>query len=162
MALNDTDKRILYALEDGLPICPDPFTKISKLVGISEAKLLARLQKLLDDGTLKRMGLVVRHHALGYTANAMVVWNVADDQVVDIATRIAAEPFVTLCYQRPRRLPDWPYNLFSMIHGRQRADVIAQKVDMVERLGLDDIAHDILFSKRQFKQTGAKYCEALA
>lgn len=157
MALNEIDQRILQAIEGGLPVSRTPYAEIAANAGLSEADLLLRLQGLMNDGILKRMGLIVRHHELGYRANAMVVWNIADDKVEEISTKIAAEPFVTLCYQRPRRLPDWPYNLFCMIHGRQQMDVMNQKDDMVKRLHLDHITHEVLFSKRRFKQTGAKY-----
>ena len=80
-----------------------------------------------------------------------------DDAVAEIGKALAALPYVTLCYRRPRRLPDWPYNLFCMIHGRDRDAVADQVRFIVEQCGLHDIEHDILFSKRCFKQRGASY-----
>ncbi len=157
MALDDINHQILTVMENGLDICHNPYAKIAKAVNIDEKILLQRLQKMLDDGILKRMGIVVRHHELGYNANAMIVWDIPDDMVENIATSIAVEGFITLCYQRPRQLPDWPYNLFCMIHGSKRDEVILQKDDMIKRLGLDNINHQILFSTRRLKQTGAKY-----
>ena len=157
MALDQINRHILNAMENGLDICHNPYAKIAKTVNIDEKILLQRLQQMLDDGILKRMGIVVRHHELGYNANAMIVWDIDDDMVKDIATLIAAEDFITLCYQRPRQLPDWPYNLFCMIHGSKREEVILQKDDMINRLGLGNINHQILFSTRRLKQTGAKY-----
>ncbi len=103
------------------------------------------------------MGIVVRHHELGYTANAMVVWDVPDGQVEAIGEQLGAQPCVTLCYQRPRRLPDWPYNLFCMIHGRDRDRVLGTIEQMLGTLALQEISHKVLFSGRRFKQRGARY-----
>ncbi len=157
MALDEINRQILNAMENGLDICRNPYAKIAKAVNIDEVILLKRLQQMLDDGILKRMGIVLRHHELGYNANAMIVWNIPDAMVENIAKLIAAEDFITLCYQRPRQLPDWPYNLFCMIHGSKREDVLSQKNDMIKRLGLGNIDHQILFSTRRLKQMGAKY-----
>ena len=88
--------------------------------------MIAALRRLIDDGMIKRFGIVVRHRELGYRANAMVVWDVPDERVGEAGRTLAALPFVTLCYRRPRRPPDWPYNLFCMIHGRDRATVAGQ------------------------------------
>jgi DNA-binding Lrp family transcriptional regulator len=112
---------------------------------------------MIDAGIIKRLGVVVRHHELGYRANAMVVWDVPDARVEQIGRRLGDIDCVTLCYQRPRRLPDWPYNLFSMVHGQDRDDVLACIGRLVEALGLGDIPHAVLFSGRRFKQRGACY-----
>jgi DNA-binding Lrp family transcriptional regulator len=83
--------------------------------------VLGRIGRWLEEGAIKRFGVVVRHHELGFRANAMLVHDIPDERVSDIGRALAEEPAVTLCYRRPRRLPDWPYNLFCMIHGRERA-----------------------------------------
>jgi DNA-binding Lrp family transcriptional regulator len=103
-------------------------------------------------GDMKRFGVVVRHRKLGYRANGMVVWDIPDARVTEIGHCIGQYSFVTLCYQRPRRLPEWPYNLFSMIHGQDRDAVIEQVEFIVRQCGLRDINHEILFSNRCFKQ----------
>ncbi len=92
----------------------------------------------------------------------MVVWDLADDVVRDAGRRLARLPFVTLCYRRPRRLPDWPYNLFTMIHGRDRTSVEALVVEAAETADLDTVPRAILFSRRRFKQRGACYAAPLA
>jgi len=108
---------------------------------------------------IKRIGVVVRHRALGYRANAMVVWDVPDSDLERIGRLLAAETCVTLCYQRPRRLPHWPYNLFCMIHGRERDLVLRRLAQITEFHGLQEIRHSALFSSRSFKQRGAHYAE---
>jgi hypothetical protein len=90
----------------------------------------------------------------------MVVWDIPDSDVQRIGERLAAEECITLCYQRPRRLPQWPYNLFSMIHGRERATVLQRLARIIQTHGLDGVAHSVLFSSRSFKQCGARYAAA--
>jgi siroheme decarboxylase len=124
---------------------------------VPEDAVILQLEQWLQDGYIKRLGLVVRHHAVGYRANAMVVWNVPDDQVDALGEKMRHHPAITLCYRRPRRLPDWPYNLFCMIHGKDRTLVHQQIEALIQQLGLQNIQHAVLFSNRQFKQTGGRY-----
>jgi DNA-binding Lrp family transcriptional regulator len=160
MALSDSDRQLLAAIEDGLPLVPRPYAAIGASIGRSEDAVIADLQRLIDAGVIARFGLIVRHHELGYRANAMVVWDVDDADVAAVGPRMAALPFVTLCYRRPRRPPDWPYNLYCMIHGRDRATVLAQVDDLAATVGLDDVPRQVLFSRRRFKQRGARYAAA--
>jgi len=157
MVLSDTDHALIALLSDGLPLVERPYAVLAEQLQIGEAQLLARLAVLREAGLIKRMGVVVRHRALGYQANAMVVWDVPDENVERVGRLLAAEPCVTLCYQRPRRLPAWPYNLFCMIHGRERFAVQRCLEQIIGTHGLQDIAHDVLFSTRAFKQCGARY-----
>jgi DNA-binding Lrp family transcriptional regulator len=157
MTVNDMDRRLLAAIENGLPLVPQPYAAIARRLGLSEADVLTRLHRLRAAGIISRFGLVVRHHELGYRANAMVVWDVPDGQVDDIGRRLAGYDFVNLCYRRPRRLPQWPYNLFCMVHGRDRVTVRDQIARLNAEQGLDTYAHDVLFSRRRFKQRGARY-----
>ncbi len=157
MTLNILDQQLIAAIQDGLEFTGKPFARIASQLGISEQKVLNRLQQMKDDGIIKRLGVVVRHRELGFKANAMVVWDIPDDRVTEVARRIASFECVTLCYQRPRRLPEWSYNLFSMIHGKDRDSVLARLDDLIELLDLHDIKHQPLFSTRRFKQRGARY-----
>ena len=109
------------------------------------------------DSDIKRFGVIVRHRKLGYRANAMVVWDIADEQVAYVGKCMGRYEFVPLCYHRPRRLPDWPYNLFCMIHGRDAEDVKRQVELIAEQCDLKNIPRDILFSGRCLKQRGAHY-----
>jgi len=159
MVLTDTDRELIAAIQQGLPLVSRPYAQVAAQLGMGEAEVIARLTELQDAGMIKRMGVVVRHRALGYRANAMVVWDVPDSELDRVGRLLAAEACVTLCYQRPRRLPDWPYNLFCMIHGRERDIVLRRLAQIIEYHGLQAIAHSVLFSSRSFKQRGAHYAE---
>jgi DNA-binding Lrp family transcriptional regulator len=152
-----SDLALLQAIEDGLPLVSRPFVQLAERLEMSEGEVIARLWLLQNRGVVKRFGVVVRHHELGYRANAMVVWDIPDDRVAELGNRLGGFSCVTLCYRRPRRLPDWPYNLFTMIHGRDREQVLACVAELVDACGLEDIPHDVLFSNRRFKQRGARY-----
>ena len=153
----DGAEDFIQVVQDGLPLVERPYREIGDRLGWSEQAVIDTLQGMIDDGIIKRLGVVVRHHELGYRANAMVVWDVPDDRVDALGQQLGRQDCVTLCYQRPRRLPDWPYNLFCMVHGRDRDDVLACIGCMAEGLGLEAVAHAVLFSGRRFKQRGARY-----
>ncbi len=159
MGLNPCDRVLVAAIQGGLPLVPRPFAAIGADIGMSESEVVKRISRLCASGVIKRLGIVVRHHELGYRANAMVVWDIPDDQVDELGRRFVGVDFVTLCYRRPRRLPDWPYNLFCMIHGRSRDTVRRQIQEIISRFGLEGVSHDVLFSIRRFKQHGACYTD---
>ena len=157
MTASQQDRRLLAAIHDGVPVTSRPYLEVGKRLGLSEADVIGRLKSLVREGIVKRFGLVVHHHELGYSANAMVVWDVPDDAVADAARAMTRFPFVTLCYRRPRRLPRWPYTLFCMIHGRDRETVLAQIEQLKREADLGGIDNAVLFSTRRFKQQGARY-----
>jgi DNA-binding Lrp family transcriptional regulator len=115
------DRQLLAAIHGGLPLVSRPYAEVGAQLDMPEAEVVKRLERLLALGVIKRFGIVVRHHELGYRANAMVVWDVPDGQASEIGRRLARLDFVTLCYRRARSLPAWRYNLYCMIHGRDRA-----------------------------------------
>ena len=151
------DRALIKAVERGLPISSRPYAEIAKNLGSTEEDVISRLQQLIDNGAIKRYGVVVRHKELGYTANGMVVWDIPDDKVEELGMCIGNYDCVTLSYRRPRRLPDWSYNLFTMVHGSDRDEVSQKVADIVNSCGLQNIKHTILFSTRRFKQRGASY-----
>jgi siroheme decarboxylase len=155
--MDEAERRLVSVLQEGLPLFIRPFALIAERIGASESDVLGRIGRWLEEGAIKRFGVVVRHHELGYRANAMLVHDIADERVSELGRALAEEPAVTLCYRRPRRLPDWPYNLFCMIHGRERGEVEATIADLRQRHGLQDSPHEILFSLTRFKQNGARY-----
>lgn len=159
-AASSDDRRFLAAFDEGLPLVARPYRAVGRGLGLDETQVIERLAGLIDDGIVSRFGLVVRHRELGYRANGMVVWDVADDAVDAVGERFAQHPFVTLCYRRPRRLPRWPYNLFCMIHGRERGTVLTQVKALRERAGIDVRDHSVLFSRRRFKQRGVRLSAA--
>ncbi|MGD8582091.1 MAG: AsnC family transcriptional regulator [Gammaproteobacteria bacterium] len=155
--LSPEDRALIKVVQNGLPIVSRPYADIAERLSITEEDVIQRLQKLINNGAIKRYGVVVRHRELGYKANGMVVWDVPDDRVSQLGTCIGRFSCVTLSYRRPRRLPDWPYNLFTMVHGRSREEVEEKVTEIVNRCGLQDINHTTLFSTRRFKQRGASY-----
>lgn len=157
MAVSPTDRRLLAALEGGLPLVARPFAALGATCGMDEAEVIDRLARLRDEGVIKRLGLVVRHHEIGYRANAMTVWDVPDAEVDAIGRAMTQRPEVTLCYRRPRRPPVWPYNLFAMVHGRERPAVLERIEQLKSELDLGRLPHAVLFSTRRFKQRGARY-----
>ena len=155
--LTSQEQKLVGALQHGLDLVPRPFARLGGESGMDEAEVIATLKRWRGEGLIKRFGVVVRHHELGYTANAMVVWDLPDAEVERVGGLLAAEPEVTLCYQRRRHGSEWPYNLFCMIHGRERAGVERAVAELRRRFRLDHVPHVILFSRRRFKQRGAHY-----
>ena len=155
--LTETDRRLLATIQNGLPLVTRPFAEIGMRIGLADTDVIARLEYLKQAGIIRRFGVVVRHHEVGYGANAMVVWDVPDEQVRELGRCLAEFDFITLCYRRPRHLPQWRYNLYCMIHGKTREDVMSNLEWMVNRCGLQGLPHEVLFSRRRFKQRGAVY-----
>ncbi|WOH36116.1 hypothetical protein RI844_12120 [Thalassotalea fonticola] len=153
---------LFAAIEQGLPLVAQPYLAIAEEIGATEEQVISTIEHWQEQGMIRRFGLVIRHRKLGYVANAMVVWNVDDACVDDVAAILAQKKVITLCYRRPRVLPDWPYNLFCMIHGKDRAQVIKQLDDMCQHSELAGIDKKILFSNKAYKQRGGKYSQASA
>jgi DNA-binding Lrp family transcriptional regulator len=150
------ERALVKATQSGLPLVPAPYEKLARELGVAQEQVLEALRRMLADGRIRRIGAVPNHYALGYAANAMSVWDVADQAVDELGRRVGGLPFVTHCYRRPRRLPDWPYNLFAMVHGASRADT-AQKIERIRAtLGRSLRASDVLYSTRILKKTGLR------
>lgn len=161
-AVNATDltksqKQLVSFIAQGLPLSSHPYQAIAEQLGLTEQQICQQLQTWLDNGFIRRFGLVIKHRALGYRANAMVVWNVPEQQVDKIGQFLAKQACVTLCYQRPKQLPHWPFNLFCMIHGKSKQQVLAQLAQLTEQPTLTDIEHQVLFSTKAYKQRGAQF-----
>lgn len=159
--LNEHERALIAALQPGLPIVARPYSEVAARAGVAESEAIAAIGGWLADGVIKRFGVVVRHHELGYGANAMVVWDVPDGEVAHIGRRLAQSEGVTLCYRRPRVPSRWAYNLFCMIHGRDRDEVLRQVEALSKRWAIAGYPHEVLFSRRRFKQHGARYVEEM-
>jgi DNA-binding Lrp family transcriptional regulator len=138
-----------------LPLGPYPFRSIAEALGRSEASVIARLTQLRAAEVITRLGVIVRHRALGWRSNAMVVWDVSPDGIDRAGATLAAIPGVNLCYRRTRLKGEWPYNLYCMVHAKARADALKIITLASEAARLTDCPRQILFSSRCFKQTGA-------
>ncbi len=152
----DLDARLVRATQGGLPLVPRPYEALAEQLGTSADKVMARLRAMLEDGRIRRIGAVPNHYALGYTANGMSVWDVDDARISEVGAKVGALPFVTHCYRRPRRLPEWPYNLFAMLHGRSREEVESRLGEIRALLGDALRASDVLYSTRILKKTGLR------
>jgi len=157
LILDSLDCRLIDTLSDGLPLCPRPYLEIGRALDLSEADTIQRIDSLRRSGVIKRFGIIVRHRELGYRANAMVVWDIPDDQVEAIGARMGACDGISLCYLRPRRPPAWNFNLFCMLHGKDRQAVLGLLDDIIHDLHLDEFDHQVLFSQQRFKQCGARF-----
>jgi DNA-binding Lrp family transcriptional regulator len=156
----DADAALAACVEGGLPLIERPYDAWADALQWPCDQVLATLQRWLRQGTLRRFGVVVRHHEAGFAHNAMTVFDVPDAAVDACGTALAAMRGVTLAYRR-ERAPGWPYNLYCMVHGRDRAAVQAAIDAAIARSGLAAHAHAVLFSRRRFKQSGARYFRAL-
>ena len=154
--LDALDRRIIAATQAGLPLVARPYRAVADMVGAEEAEVIARFESLIANGSIRRMGAVPNHYALGFAANGMSVWDVADEEIAAIGPTIGALDFVTHCYERPRHLPLWPYNLFAMVHGRSRTEVEEKVAQLAEVIGTAAWSHDILYSTRLLKKTGLR------
>ncbi len=153
------DKQVVQALMQGLPLVRRPYKKLADHLGQSEEDLMQRIRILDAAGIISRLGVIVRHRALGWRANAMVVWGLPHDAITTAGPELAAHPGVSLCYERTPVDGVWPYRLYSMIHARSRAEALGH-IETASRLpGLQGVPHLALFSSRCFKQTGALVAE---
>jgi DNA-binding Lrp family transcriptional regulator len=159
--LSPLEAAVLVEIQGGFPLSLTPYADVAAAVDAETDDVVAAVSRLLDDGCIKRIGCVVNHVVAGFDSNCMVVWDVPDDELDARGEAVGALPYVTLCYHRPRRPElDWPYNLFTMIHGRE-PDAVDEKVDELatEHLPFD---HERLYSTETLKQTGAQYEELVA
>ncbi|WP_127114342.1 siroheme decarboxylase subunit beta [Shimia sediminis] len=156
MTLDATDRQIIEALQGGLPLVSTPYAAVAEQLGIAEDQLTERLAAMKASGVVRRIAAAPNHYKLGMTANGMTVWDVADDQITELGALIGALPFVTHCYERPRALPEWPYNLFAMVHGSSREEVEEKRARIKDILGDALRASDVLVSTRILKKTGLR------
>jgi DNA-binding Lrp family transcriptional regulator len=155
-ALDAVDRRIVRATQGGLPLCPQPYAEVARRLGLKPDEVMRRMQRMVDDGVIRRIAAVPNHYRLGFTANGMSVWDVADDRIDAAGRVVGALPFVSHCYRRPRHAPAWPYNLFAMVHGRDRSEVEAKVAQIAALLGNADRGHTVLYSTRILKKTGLR------
>ena len=151
-----TDRAIITATQAGLPLMPHPYDAVADQVGLTADAVMTRLAQMIKRGWVRRIGVVPNHYRLGLRGNGMSVWALPDDQVDTLGRQVGALGFVSHCYRRPTHLPEWPFNLFAMVHGRDRA-AVAEKAARIERLLRPELrAHALLYSSRILKKTGLR------
>ena len=154
--MDETDRKIIKATQEGLPLVEAPYEAVGAEISLSGDEVRQRLNAMLDAGVIRRIGAVPNHYALGYTANGMSTWDVPDEKVKEIGDKIGALDFVSHCYERPRHQPIWNYNLFAMVHGKDK-ETCMKRVEMIaQMLGEDDRGHEVLFSSKILKKTGLR------
>lgn len=156
MVLDELDRKIIHATQSGLPLVSRPYDVVAEKVGISGDEVKQRLLIMQQQGIIRRIAAVPNHYALGYKGNGMTVWNVPDERISQLGPKVGALEFVSHCYHRPRFLPDWPYNLFAMVHAHNREEALLLVDKIADLLGDDDLGHDVLFSSRILKKTGMR------
>jgi len=154
--LTEFDRDLITATQAGLPLVPQPYDTIAALLGTSSEAIRTRLLELLASGVVRRIAAVPNHYRLGYVANGMSVWDVKDTEVDRLGDFVGSLPGVSHCYRRPRKPGVWTYNLFAMLHGRSRDEVLKQAEQLAEWLGPACRAHDVLFSSHILKKTGLR------
>ncbi|MBU1211137.1 MAG: Lrp/AsnC family transcriptional regulator [Alphaproteobacteria bacterium] len=154
-SLREGDRQLVQELVTGLPLIAAPFREIASRLGRAEGEVIARTAELCEAGVLSRIGVIVRHRALGWRSNAMVVWDVDPSGIDRAGAALAKCPGINLCYRRTRYESEWPYNLYCMIHAKSRDMALRTLVEASAAAGLDGVPRQILFSLRCFKQTGA-------
>jgi DNA-binding Lrp family transcriptional regulator len=158
-AIDEIDRAIIHATQAGLPLTPRPYHAVAERLGLPPEEVMARLRAMQARGVIRRLGAVPNHYRLGYRANGMTVWDVPDEWVDELGARVGRLDSVSHCYRRPRHLPEWPYNLFAMVHGRSRGDVEAEVRRIAAILGEHDRGHAVLYSTRILKKTGLRIAE---
>jgi DNA-binding Lrp family transcriptional regulator len=154
--LDQVDRALVQATQAGLPLVRRPYHAIGARLGLSGEEVMARIARMQQRGAIRRIAAVPDHYAIGYRANGMSVWDVADERVDALGQRVGALPFVSHCYRRMRHLPEWRYNLFAMVHGRSREEVQDKVCAIAALLGADCRAHEVLYSTRILKKTGLR------
>jgi DNA-binding Lrp family transcriptional regulator len=150
------DRAIIAATQEGLPLVPRPFDEIAQATGLSAGEVMLRLERMQQNGIIRRIAAVPNHFALGLRFNGMTVWDVDDAEIATLGPKVGALDFVTHCYRRPRIDGVWPYNLFAMVHGTVRQEVEEKASRIAKLLGQACHASDILYSKRILKKTGLR------
>ncbi len=152
--LSELDQKVIRALQRDLEICPQPFLEVAEHLEMEEEALLAAIRSLIARGYIRRFGATLRHQQSGYEANALVAWAVPEADLKRIGEQLAGQRAVTHCYAR-RPAPTWPYNLYTMIHGRTMNECVEIAARMAAETGIGD--YEMLFSETELKKTTMRY-----
>ncbi len=152
--LTDLEKKVIASIQGDIPIVPQPYRVLADSIGISEETLLETLQALTERGVIRRFGATLRHQKSGFQANAMTAWQVDEDRIEAVGQIMASFRAVSHCYRRDPA-EDWPYNLYTMIHGKDEADCRRTARKMAEKSGVK--TYMLLFSRRELKKISMTY-----
>jgi DNA-binding Lrp family transcriptional regulator len=152
--LSKRDKQIIAAIQGDIPVCTHPYEKMARQIGLSEQEFCSHLQSLNDRGIIRRFGATLKHQKSGYTSNAMTAWIVDESQVSAVGQMMAESPHISHCYRRDPT-DEWPYNLYTMIHGTSDKNCKNIAASLSQMTGVTQ--YEILFSQRELKKTSMKY-----
>jgi DNA-binding Lrp family transcriptional regulator len=154
--ISDKERRILAALQDGLPNSRTPYADLAREIGISTEELLATLEVWKREGKLRRIGAVVNHFRVGLSEGAMVVWKVEPQRIAEVGAALADFAEVSHAYER-QAVPGWGYNLYTMVHGTT-AEVVRRTVErMSQAVGVSD--YQILATRKELKKVPPRYVQ---
>lgn len=154
--LDKLNRRLVLATQEGLPIVREPYHALARELGVSAEAVMDRLRAMLAAGVIRRIGAVPNHYRLGFVANGMTVWEVPEDRIDAAGQLVGGLDYVSHCYRRPPHPPAWPYTLFAMVHGRDRASVEDRVAEIASLLGPMSRSHEVLYSARILKKTGLR------
>lgn len=152
--ISELDKKIVRVLQKDFPLVAEPYQQMADEVGVSIDTFLARVQAMREEKKIRKMGAVLRHREVGFKSNVLTVWQVPEGRLDEVARKMAESPSVSHCYDRTTS-PDWPYNLYTMIHGQSRAECEAIAEDLAEKTGVTERA--MLYSQKEWKKTSMLY-----
>ena len=154
LRLTELEKRLVDLLSEGLPLVERPYLALAERLGVSEEEVLSAIRGLLEKKVIRRLGAIIRHNLSGYEGNVMVAWRVPVERVEEVGQTLAAKPFITHCYLR-RTYPDWPYNLYTMVHAESE-EACRRLVEKLSReLDLPD--YEMLFTEKEIVRRTRKY-----
>lgn len=154
--MDSIDLEIIQLTQTGLPLVSKPYHAVAEKLNLCADEVMARMQVMQDSGIIRRIGAVPNHYRLGYKFNGMTVWDVKDEKINELGEKVGSLEFVSHCYHRPRHLPQWPYNLFAMVHGKTQESVNNEIAQIKTLLGQACRAHTVLFSTKILKKTGLR------
>lgn len=154
--LSELDKSVVRALQGDFPLVAEPYKELARRIGISEELFMERVQALNASHKIRKMGAVLAHRNIGFAANVLVGWEVPPERLDEVARNMAASPAVSHCYDR-NTAPDWPYNLYTMLHGHSRVECEQLASALAEENHLPQDARVMLYSKKEWKKTSMQY-----
>ena len=156
MTLDSIDLQIIQKTQEGLPLVTQPYHAIGEVLGLPAEDVMQRMSVMQESGIIRRIGAIPNHYRLGYKYNGMTVWDIDDRQINRLGEKVGQLDCVSHCYHRPRHLPDWPYNLFAMVHSKTKEGVNEYVATIASILGKHNRGQEVLYSTKILKKTGLR------